>query len=225
MADSSIVSSKRPYVRWLLTGVVVVLVVGGVLYGRALLESRAALREAEQLRLTDVWESIVHYRHAVEWYAPLNPYSAEAVDALWSIARSSPDTDDGNALALAALESLRTALMVTRSFYTPYGDRIDAIEMRIAELRSRQPEQLDASPLTDETQHQLDLLRASRQRAPDSLWSVITVIAFLGWLVLTWQAFKGAFDESGRLQRRRTAVYVALVMVFLCTWIVGLTLV
>lgn len=221
MADSSKVRSGRSYLRWFLTIVVVAIVVGGVLYGRTLLESRAALREAEQLRTNDVWASIVHYRHAIEWYSPLNPYSAEAVDALWSIAQSSPDTDEGNALALAALESLRTGLMVTRSFYTPYGDRVDAIERRIADLRTRQLAQADV----DEVRYQLDLLRASRQRAPNPFWSVFTVIAFLGWLVTTWRAFKGIFDESGRLQLRRTVVYVTLVMLLLGGWIVGLTLV
>jgi hypothetical protein len=196
--------------------VLVAFLIVGPIYGRAILESRASLSAAEVLRTEDIAAATVSYRHALEWYAPGNPYSRRAADALWEIAQSADDTPQGRAQALLALDSLRTGILVTRHLLTPYGDRIEPVERRIAELRG-------ADEAGVARQHAL--LVSSRERAPGTVWSLVTAVAFVLWIVFTLVGIQRVFGAEAAHRRRPLATFGAASAVCLATWIVGLQLV
>jgi hypothetical protein len=216
-------SPRRPPSRW--WWVVAALVVAGTLYGRALLEARGALGEGDRLAARDVGAALVHWRHAVEWHAPGNPWSAGAVQRLWDVAVAPAHTPAEAALALRALESLRTGILLTRSVYTPFGDRLPELEARIAAHRGAEAAARTGEPLASEVARQERLLRESRERAPHPLWSLVTTVAFALWLWLTWRGLRRSFDAEGRLVGRRALAWGGLSALALATWLLGLTLV
>ena len=73
-------------------------------------------------------DEILHLGRAARLYAPGNPYSRRAVDRLAAIGRGDP------ARALAAWRELRSALLATRSFYTPHRALLAEANARLAEL-------------------------------------------------------------------------------------------
>jgi hypothetical protein len=201
------------------------LLVVGLLYGRALLEARGALDAGDRLAATAPDEAIVAWRHAVEWYAPLNPYCGEAVERLAALALGPIDSPEARDRSLLAAESLRTGILVTRTLYTPFAAQLDPIEARIAELRGAEAAARTGQPLEAEVARQRGLLRASRERAPSPGWSLVTTLAFVGWIAVTWRGVRRSFDAEGRVQRRAVLAYGGASAVALATWIVGLTLV
>ena len=209
---------------WLWVFVVSVLFLG-IPYGRALIESRAALSEGDNARDTDVASAIVSYRHAVEWYAPLNPYSRAAVERLREIGDEAAESEEGSAVALQAYEGLRSGILLTRWLATPYAETVEEIEPLIAQLRAGDDAQVDAFANGTETSRQLELLRSSRDRAPSPFWSIVSTGAFLAWILLTWLAIGGARTRSERTGRtfriRATLASVAALGI----WITGLNLV
>ena len=210
--------------RWLWVLVVPLLLIG-VPYGRALIESHAALVEGDACFDTDPEAAIVSYRHSVEWYAPLNPHSRAAVERLLEIGADAARSEDEHTLALRAYENLRAGILLTRWLVTPYSDTIDEIEVHIARFRALEASTGDPSALDAESAHQLQLLRSSRARAPNTAWSLISTGAFVAWIALTWIAVRGTRANNGRSRRafRLRAIFASIAA--LGVWIVGLTLV
>ena len=215
---------RRLLGRWLWVLVIPLLLIG-IPYGRALIESRAALVEGDALLDTDLEAAIVSYRHSVEWYAPLNPHSRAAVERLLEIGADAARSEDEHTTALQAYENLRAGILLTRWLVTPYADTVDEIEVHVARLRAIEASNGDHDLLDTETAHQLQLLRSSRDRAPNAAWSLITTSAFVAWIALTWIAVRGARAENGRSRKtfRLRAIFASLAA--LSVWIVGLTLV
>ena len=224
MADRSANNIPRRRRLWLWV-VLVVLVVIAILYSRALLESRWALQDGNRLQASDSSDAIRAYRHAVEWYAPGNPYSRQAAERLFQLGMAESEALGDRQMRLNALESLRTGILVTRSVYTPYQDVLVIAEERIAHLRALEVVGHDSEDLQFEQSHQLQLLVASRLRAPKPWWSLVTVIAFLSWIGLTFFGIRGAYRPNGQLNRRHAIVFTCLSVIALTLWIVGLTLV
>jgi len=188
-----------------------------VVYGRALVESRSALNLGEAALATDVGAAHTHLRHAVEWYAPANPFSRTAADRLLELGLDAAPDDERRTEALSALESLRSGIMVTRGLYTPYSGHVDQAEAQIARLRGFEAAGGDADRLDSEVERQLALLQSSRARAPSPGWSLVTTGSFVGWLLLT----------AVLVRRRGTRVWPARAgwVACLAGWIVGLSLV
>lgn len=211
-------ATRYRWLVWLLVGAAVI----GPIYARALIQSRAELSKGHTALESDPYRAVTAYRHAVEWYAPGNPYSAEAVDALLAIGLAETSTQPEQTHALRALESLRTSILVTRSFYVPYADHLAAAEQRIAEIRGEEAAARTGAELEVEVARQLRLLRDSRARAPDAFWSLVTAVCFALWLGMTALFIRNAF----RSQRRRSAFLAGgASLVCLAGWIVGLLLV
>jgi hypothetical protein len=225
---------------WAAVAVAIALVLLGAAYLRALVESHAELevgrrllgdephRHLDQLLTqTDqrerIEDGIRAYRHAIEWHAPFNPYADEALETLQQLGQAAARRPDGHWLALLALESLRSAALVGRSVYTPHRDEVVAAESVIADLRAQEAVAQRGGDLDTEIARQSRLLLASRERAPDPVWSAITVVAFLLWLGTTWLAFHRIFDNQDRFRPRRSVVPFSASFLLLATWILGLT--
>lgn len=207
-------AKQTRYWPWVAAAVVVVC---GALYGRGLVEAKTALERGASLWPDDPDAAITSYRHAVEWYAPLNPYNRRAVERLEAIGDEA--SGDNVALALTAYESLRSGILVTRGLTTPHSAVIERIEPRIASLRAEQMTGGDG--LETRTAHQLALLKGSRTRAPDPVWSFVASSAFLAWIVLTLLAIRAFGADSHRRRLTLTAASAGSAAL----WIVGLFLV
>ncbi|MBN1946200.1 MAG: hypothetical protein JW797_11025 [Bradymonadales bacterium] len=224
MAETPERKAARRSAQWVWIALVLFALLA-IVYTRALLESHSELQGARDLVETDVAEAIRHYRHAVEWYAPGNPFNRRAVQELYQLAMAEIHTDADRHLVLLAAESLRTGILVTRSFYTPHREVLEPIEARIAQIRAEDLSGDDPEALAAEQNRQLGLLKASRQRAPDPFWATVTSIAFLLWIACTWLAVRQASAAKGAWKRRRTAILAVSSAAALILWIVGLTLV
>lgn len=213
-------STRRRWIVWLL----IVLAVVGPIYARALVQARAEVLRGNALLTIDPYRAVTSYRHAVEWYAPGNPYSAQAVDALLEIGMDDGPHGPSPDLSLRALESLRSAILVTRSVYTPYADTLPEVERRIASLRGQEAASRSGSDPVAEAERQLTLLRASRDRTPNAVWSLVVTVAFALWIALTWLFIRSAFGGDTK-RRRRSALLGCSAAATLVVWIVGLFLV
>jgi hypothetical protein len=101
---------------------------------RVAVDSRAALRAGQAAEARgDGREAVRHYLDAARLYLPGSPTVREALDRLDGLARAAEQRGDGSA-ARAALEAIRAALLGTRSFYTPFEERLPGVEARLARL-------------------------------------------------------------------------------------------
>lgn len=199
----------------------------GTLYGRALIESRGAYEEAQGQIGHDERRANAALRHAVEWYAPGNAYSARAARLLMERGEAAVADPARAAEALDAFESLRTAALVTRSLWTPFLEEVERAEAHIATLRGAEvvaravargePVDPDA-----ERARQLALLVESRGRAPHPWWSLLASGGFLFWIFATWRAIRGPRHETAARARGNGVRWALLSLAALAAWIVGL---
>ena len=188
----------------------VALILFAVPYTRAVLEARHSVLAAEQASDLDVNEAIRSFRHAIEWHAPLNPYSKQAVAGLREIALEALEAGD-HAIALHAFESLRSGALVNRGLFEPFREQIDEAEDVIASIRGA-----DAAGVSVETQ--LHLLQASRGRAPQRAVAGLVCLAFVGWLVF---CFLLVSSKKGTAR----SVFVAGTFLTFAAWVGGLNFV
>jgi hypothetical protein len=169
-----------------------------VLAIRVVVSSRNELVEAQGLQTKgDVAASIVHYRRAARWYVPGSPYHVEALSELAKIAGQAENQQD-RTLALAAYRAIRSAIMATRSFYTPERERLIAANRKIAELMASEPPppiDADKSPEMLRKEH-LALLEAHSR--PNILWTCILLIGFISWVSGAFIFSIRAFDAEER---------------------------
>ncbi|MGB5812807.1 MAG: tetratricopeptide repeat protein [Polyangiales bacterium] len=170
---------------WRRPWVVLVVLLGGltlVVFARTLVESHAEVTLGDEYASQgETMRAVEHYRRAVRWAAPLNPYSRRAATALRSLA-----------IALEEEGRLEEALLAWRSLLgsdnasgtplsSPSGFRSEALE-RISAL-SPTPE-ASIEPSFDRI-------------APDPVWGTALVLGFAAWLAgLAFTALRG-FDASG----------------------------
>ena len=120
-------------------------------------------------------DELLHLGRAARLYAPGNPYSRRAVDKLAAIGREDPTR------ALAAWRELRSAILATRSFYTPHRALLDEANGRIAELMA------DAE-LAAGTQHVREKARAwhaarlQQDESPSVAWTLVALFGLAGWI-------------------------------------------
>lgn len=207
---------KAPLGRWLRLGGKVAAVAGVVLLVlavRVVTSSRAELAEGDRMRAAGQREAaVVHYRRAARWYAPQNPYSDEALSKLGSIGREAEESGDVE-LALSAWRAVRAAIMSTRSFYVPNGDRLEAANARIASLMASLPRPpIDAGKSEEELRAEhLALLSADTR--PSVAWTVVLLLGFATWIAGTFAFVTRAIDDEDRLvpaPARRWATVVVL---------------
>ncbi len=120
-------------------------------------------------------DEIVHLGRAARLYAPGNPYSRRAIDKLAAIGRQDP------ARALVAWRELRSAILATRSFYTPHRALLDEANARIADLMA------DAEVAAGK-EHARDKARAwhaarlAQDEAPSVAWTLVALAGLGAWI-------------------------------------------
>lgn len=173
-----------------------------VFVGRAVLEGRAAARRATELdRAGDVEGAIAQAMRATKWYVPFTTHPRDGYDLLRIIARRAETAGDVDT-ALVAWQAVRAGARGTRSFYTPYEDRLLEADERIAVLlASKPPPGIDKDKPREQVvkEHRALLARDDAPRAS------AVVALYLGAIAWFFGAFRIAAAISDR-DGERTAI-------------------
>lgn len=126
-------------------------------------------------------DEIAHLGRAARLYAPGNPYSAHALDKLAAIGRSEPVY---GVRALAAWREARSAILATRSFYTPRRALLEEADGHIAAAMADAEHPADeAARAKAERWH---AARLADHPAPSLGWTLVALFglgAFIGCAV------------------------------------------
>jgi hypothetical protein len=154
-------------------------------------------------------------------YAPGNPYARRAVDKLAAIGRDDPKR------ALVAWRELRSAIMATRSFYTPHRALLDEANDRIAAMMA------DAEILPDweaaaGLQHAREKAKAwhaarlAQDEAPSVAWTLVALVGLALWIACALGLFVRGVGDDDRLRARVAIAWAVGVVAGLTMFFVGL---
>jgi hypothetical protein len=166
---------------------------------RLVFDARTAYRQgAAAEERGELVEAVRHYLDAGRAYVPGNPVVRRALDRLDAIGVAAVTKGD-YATARAAFEAERAAMLGTRSFYTPFGERLPAVNRRLARLMAATEDPLGSPTFEQRTawhEHRL----AERLRPKTS----VVLLALLGlglWITCTVVFFRKGLDRNLGLVR------------------------
>ncbi len=199
------------------------LVVLSVAAGRAYVSAREALAAAQASEAAgDLATALARYQFAMRWYTPGADAPVAAADALTRLADAAEARGD-RAGALAALRRLRGGIFSTRSLYSPFGDRLAAVDTRLARLSAA--EQVAAgldrgqSPEALEAEHARLL---ALDPTPTPGWALAATLGFFGWVGGALGFIFRGLDAGLRLVQPAARRWS---LVFACSfgvWVLGL---
>jgi tetratricopeptide (TPR) repeat protein len=170
----------------------------------------------------DLPGALAHFQFAMRWYTPGAEAPVAAADALTRLADAAEAKGD-RAGALAALRRLRGGIFSTRSFYSPFGERLAAVDARLARLSAA--EQIAAGLARGQS---VDALEAEHARllaldpTPTPGWALAATLGFFGWVGGTLGFIFRGLDAGLRLvqpaARRWSLVFAGSFGV----WVLGL---
>lgn len=209
--------------RWMLGALIAATVVTLVAI-RTVSQSRSELMTATSYdQAGDVMGALEHYRRAMRWSFPLNPYPARAAVALRRLAKAfelEGRIDD----ALLAWRSIAGSAAATRSLYSTTNTMREEAREEIARLvtahqRTGMDAGADPEQLVAEHRALFD-----RGAWPDPFWGTVLLLGFAGWLGgLALGASRG-FDATGRLQWATARAPFSGALVGFVAFVVGMLL-
>jgi hypothetical protein len=150
---------------------------------------------------------------AARLYAPGNPYSRRALDELAAVGRA------GGPDALVAWREVRSAILATRSFYTPERPLLDEANQHIAELMAA-GEPAERGPLAE--RRAWHAARLAEDDAPALGWTLLALVGLGGWIGAAVGLFRRGVDEHDRLRPRAALAWALGVLVGLILFFIGL---
>lgn len=177
----------------------VLLVLGLLLAGRLLLQSRAELHEAELQREAGAKSAAIeHYRRAMRGAMPLNPYPERAAAALRSLAEQCEATADvGCSLASwRAISGSRAAVRWVGTGADPLRSEADARIARLLAAHGRVPIDAGLDQAALQASHEKLLRHAVRE---SRLWRTLLLAGFAAWLLGLLLLIARGFDPLGTL--------------------------
>jgi len=187
----------------------------GIVVLRLVVDARAAFRAgvvAEQQG--DLRAATRHYLDAGRLYVPGSPYTRHALDRLDALAVAAVSSGD-YATARSAFEAERAAILATRSFYTPYAERLPEVERRLSRLLAATEEYGAAESFPERAAWHAQLL--AERPGPKASWVLLALVGLALWVGSAAQFFRRGLDSQLRL-RRPQAILAA------SGFILGLTL-
>jgi hypothetical protein len=201
--------------RWVLLAVGVCL---AAVVTRVFWDGHAALaRGDEALKNGDAALAMTEWRRAARWYAPGAPHVADAYDRLEVLARTAEDKGDAKT-ALDAWRAVRSSILATRSFYTPFPDRLARADERIAALMAK----VDTATGTEEERRQFHYELLRRDDSPRVGWALVALLGFGAWVGGGFWFARRGVGEDGRLERRAAARAGLLIAAGILVWMLGL---
>ena len=139
-----------------------------------------------------------HLGRAARLYAPGNPFSRRALDSLAELGRA------GGGDSLAAWQEVRSALLATRSFYTPHPELLAGPIRRIAALMAERDSPSQGSVETRRAWH---AARLAEVEAPSVGWSLVALLGLGVWIGAAVLFILRAIDDEARLRRRAALTF------------------
>src|SRR5262249_49604080 len=120
--------------------------------------------------------------------------------------------------ALDAWRAIRSSILATRSFYTPFPARLAAANARIADLMAAD----DRAPGTvaDKRQYHYDLL--ARDDSPRVGWALVALAGLAAWVGGGFWFARRGVPEAGKLVRRTAARAGLAIALGIIVWMLGL---
>jgi hypothetical protein len=193
----------------------------GVLSVRALWEGRSALSQGDALLSDGDSEGAVRqWRRAARWYLPLAPHVESAYDKLRDLALSAEERGD-TMVAVSAWTGIRSSVRATRSFYTPYSERLDEADAHIAKLMAQLELQSNTTAdLAATEQWHLELLK--RDQMPSVGWSIVALLGLALWIGGGFAFALRGVDDNDRLVPKAAGYSGAAVIIGMLVWLLGL---
>ena len=200
-------------------------VVLAVAFGRAWYEARDELSQAQAAeRAGDLKAALAHYQYAARWYTPFAQAPEAGVDALARIAAEAEARGDRET-ALSAARRARGAILATRGVFSPFGDRLPAVNARLARLTATEQRALGLDegrePAALEAWH-AELL--ALDPTPSAGWALATSMGFLGWIAGALGLLFRGLDAQLRLVRPAAARWSLMFATCFGIWLLGLWL-
>lgn len=176
-----------------------VVVLAGIMVGRAVTQSRAELETAEAYRHEGrLSRAVEHYRRSLRWSFPFSPFRSEAISGLESVAVELEEAGDV-AGALLALRSLVGGVAASRFMYSgphPRAERAKDDIARLLALGGGAP--IDANLGMDQlAADQRRLL--DRAASPHPLFGTLLLLGFTVWIGSVVLVINRGFDTTGKL--------------------------
>jgi hypothetical protein len=200
MTDERRSSTGRRALRLAARGLGVVALLFAIVTVRVLVSSHSALADAARASSPDERRFLLGV--AARMYAPGNPWSSRALAMLADEGRTAESSDPKR--ALAAWREVRSAILATRSFYTPNRALLDNANRHIARLTAA----IEGSGAAGDAWHAARLAEAERE-APSVGWSIVALVGLFLWLGASAGLFLVGFDANNAI-RRRPALAAAL---------------
>jgi hypothetical protein len=194
----------------------------GVIVVRLLVDARAAYRNgvaAEEHG--EISEAIRFYLDAGRLYLPGSPFTRSALDRLDAIGIAQVTKGD-YATARAAFEAERAALLGTRSFYTPYAERLPSLDRRLSRLLAATEDR--ASPATFEERARWHAERLAERPRPKISFVLLALLGLGIWVASAVAFFRKGVDANLALRRAPAAFAGAGFLVGLALFLICLRL-
>ena len=170
-----------------------------VIVARLLVDARTAYRNgAAAEERGEVSEAIRFYLDAGRLYVPGSPFTRNALDRLDAIGIALVTKGD-YATARAAFEAERAALLGTRSFYTPYAERLPSLERRLSRLLAAAEDR--ASPATFEERARWHAERLAERPRPKTAMVLLALLGLAMWVTSAVLFFRKGVDANLALRR------------------------
>lgn len=210
--------------RKILTALAIVFLLFGVLSVRALWQGRSALESGDTAMSAGIpKDAIRHWRRAARWYLPLAPHVETAYDRLRALGQKAESEGDTQT-AIAAWTGIRSSVRATRSFYTPYPERLQEADLHIADLMVRWEVELGQSsePSAERVDWHFKLLKIDHM--PSTGWSIIALLGLALWIGGGFAFALRGVDAQDKLVPKAAAYSGMMVGIGLLVWLTGLYL-
>jgi hypothetical protein len=209
-----------------LTALVAVGVLGAVavVTVRVAVDSRAALHAGWVAEgRGETLEAIRRYLDAARLTLPASPWVRQALDRLDRLATHAEQERD-SITARRALEAMRAAILGSRSFYTPHGGRLPAIDARLARLYAAAEDAAVDPAATQEARVAWHAARLARRPGPSLPFAVLALAGLGLWVVAAIAFVRRGLDAGLRLRRGPAITAGVLFALGLTLFVVGLRL-
>jgi tetratricopeptide (TPR) repeat protein len=156
----------------------------------------------------DMYQAIDYYERVILAYTPLSPVINNSVDNLLNICYKANDQE----LKLYCLETLRSSLIQTKSFYQPYYELLEKLNIDTAELRTEIiTKNYQITNKKEIYNQQLNIIKFNR--FPDTFWSFLSILALIGWISMVFYTI---------LKPEKTLIRWIVISIFYILWAYGL---
>lgn len=211
-------SSSRRALR--VTGVLLVLMAAIAVRVTSEAASELALGQAAEDR-GDTSVAMAHYRRAGGLCVPLSPYHSRALSNLLRLAERAENAEELQ-LALVAYRAARSAILSTRSVYTPEAERLALANRHIATLMARLPPPPMHAEESEQARRSRYLARLSQMPGPHRGFALLAWAGFATWVSGAYLLFRRGLSDEGRFVPKLAAKYGWMTLVGLVTFGLGL---